>query len=334
MAEYHVKKFAALPGVVVEACCDRLAARAREFAQRLRIPRWYGSTVEMAASPDIDCVAEAVVDAGHMAAALAALQRRLPLFAEKPLARSLAEAQEMRTAARAAGVPAMVNFSKRNAPALTLARQLVSSGRIGAVRGGSFCYLQSWLLQDAWGRWDRTPRWQWRLSPSTSTEGVIGDLASHIFDSVRFVVGEIRAVSCAATAFTIDPLEAGRRGSPDACAALLGMAGGALITARASWRAAGCLDRFSFEIEGDAGAVSADLAASRNTLKLFDRKESAWSEIAAGACPSTYELFIEAVRSGQGTSPDFEDGFANQRVIDACSRSCSESREILLADPH
>jgi predicted dehydrogenase len=351
MAEYHVKKFAALPGVAVTACCDRLADRAAGFARRLRIPRWFGSPGELAGSAEVDCIAAAVADAGHAAAALAALEHGLPLFAEKPLARTLPEALALGSAARAAAVPAMVNFSKRNAGALCFARSLVAEGRIGTVRGGSFSYLQSWLLQDSWGKWEQTPRWRWRLSPSTSTDGVIGDLGSHIVDSVLFLAGDIDAVSCTATAFTEDPDTPGSPGAADSFDAIFIMTRGALFSARASWRAPGSLDSFTFSIEGDAGAISADLSVSRNAVKLYELSTGAWVDLSAPPAASTYEIFIDAVRSHtRGAyaaanasyaaanasyaagpfSPDFQDGLSVQRVIDGCSRSAREARAVSL----
>jgi predicted dehydrogenase len=338
MAEYHVKKFAALSGVVVAGCSDRQAEQAREFARRLHIPRWFGSAVELAGSSAVDCIAAAVVDAGHASAALAALERGIPVFAEKPLARCLDEAVTLHAAALTAAVPAMVNFSKRNAGALGLARSLVAEGRIGTVRGGSFSYLQSWLLQDAWGRWDRTPRLRWRLSPAMSTDGVIGDLGSHIMDSLLFVAGEIRAVSCSATVFTDDPDNPGSSGAPDSFCAVFTMANGALFSGRASWRAPGSLDSFTFSIEGDSGTISADLSTSRGAVKLFDCFSGTWSELAAGPSRSTYQLFIDAVRSradapyiAGSARPDFQDGLSVQRVIDACARSASSGRVISLS---
>ena len=286
--------------------------------------KWCGSSSELAASGDVDCIATAVVDAGHAAAALPALERNLPVFAEKPLARTLAEAEAMRAAACAAGVPALVNFSKRNAPALALARRLVAEGRIGRVTGGSFSYLQSWLLQDSWGRWDITPRWRWRVSPATSTDGIIGDLVSHVIDAVRFTLGDIDAVSCRTTSFAADPEDPARPGSPDTCSAVFHLASGPAIAVRTSWRAAGYQDSFFFGIQGDAGTIEADFTVARDAVRVFDLASGAWSEVRAGPSPSTYELFIEAVRLGTRVLPDFEDGVAVQRVIDACSRSAQE----------
>ncbi len=321
MAEYHVKKFAALPGVLVSACSDRNASHARDFAHRLRIPRWYASARELAGSGDVDCASIAVVDSGHAAAALAILQGGIPVFAEKPLARTVPEAEQLLAASRAAGVPALVNFSKRNAPAVALARRLVADGRIGRVTGGCFTYLQSWLLQDSWGKWDATSRWRWRLSPETSTDGVIGDLLSHLIDMVRFVLGEIESATCAATFLTPDPDSPASPGAADSCAAQFRLQSQALISARASWRAAGYLDALAFDLEGDKGSLTADLAASRDTVKLREKAGGDWTEIHAEPCPSTYEQFIAAVRGGERAGPCFEEGVAVQRVIDACSRS-------------
>jgi predicted dehydrogenase len=268
------------------------------------------------------------VDSGHARAALDALERGLPVFAEKPLARTIPEAEAMLAGARAAAVPAVVNFSKRNAPPVALARRLVSEGRLGRIRSASFSYLQSWLLNDAWGRWDVTPRWRWRVAPSTSTYGVIGDLGSHLIDSLRFIMGDILSVSCFLTASTADPAQPGGEGAPDSCAAVFQMRSGGLASARASWRAAGHLDTFAFTIEGDLGSLSADLDESRDSLRHFDPASGAWSVVKAPRVPSTYEQFIAEVRGGGGGAPGFADGVEIQRVIEACAESAREGRAV------
>ncbi len=327
MAEYHVKKFSALPGVKVVACADRSVDHARGFAERLGIPHWFASTAELATSGEVDGVSTAVVDAGHARAALDVLERGVAVFAEKPLARTLVEAEGMLSAARAAGVPALVNFSKRSAPVIALARRLVAEGRLGTVRGASFSYLQSWLLHDEWGKWDVTPRWRWRVAGSTSTGGVIGDLGSHLIDSIRFILGEISSVSCSSTSFTPDP-EAAGPGAPDSCAAVLRMESGFLALMRASWRARGYLDSFAFQVEGDRGSIAADLAESRDSLRLFDPSSGAWSIQAAPPVRSTYEHFVDEIRGRDGEGPSFAEGVEVQRVIEACLLSSHEGREV------
>ncbi|HTZ50452.1 MAG TPA: Gfo/Idh/MocA family oxidoreductase [Spirochaetia bacterium] len=330
MAEYHAEKFSSIPGVSVTACTDRSVDRARNFARRMGIPSWFASTVELAKSGTVDCLSTAQVDSAHARAALDALEHRVPVFAEKPLARTLPEARAMRDCARTAAVPAVVNFSKRNAPALALARALIREGRIGLVRGGSFRYLQSWLLQDAWGRWDTTPRWRWRVSPASSTDGVIGDLGSHLVDTVRFVAGDVREVSCAFTRFTADPDHPGEAGAPDSFAALLRLESGCVMDLRASWRARGHLDDLSFEVDGEGGSLAVDLGRSRVSVQLFDARTAAWTTVAAPKVASTYEQFISELRGSGPPGPGFDEGLESQRVIDACSRSGREGRTVVL----
>jgi predicted dehydrogenase len=333
MAEYHVKKFASLPGVAVTACASRSPEHAREFARRLGIPRWFETAGDLAGSGAVDCVSTAVADAGHAAAALDVLGRGLPLFAEKPLARTLAEAVAMRAAARAAGVLAVVNFSKRSAPVMALARRLVADGSLGVIRGASFSYLQSWLVQDAWGRWDVTPRWRWRVTPAASTGGVVGDLGSHLVDAARFILGEIESVSCSTTTFTPDPDNAACPGAPDSCSAVLRMKAGFLVTMRASWRARGFLDSLAFQVDGEQGSITADLAESRDSLRLFDPATGAWSSIGAPPVRSTYDLFVDAITCRSVGGPGFDEGVAAQRVIEACLLSAAEAKVVACATP-
>ena len=78
------------------------------------------------------------------------------MICEKPLARTLAEAERMLAAVRKAGVPNMVCHNYRRAPAVMLAHQLIAEGTLGQIRHFRGTYLQDWLVDP------NAPR-SWRL---------------------------------------------------------------------------------------------------------------------------------------------------------------------------
>ncbi len=89
---------------------------------------------------DIDLVDICTPGDTHAEIAIAALQAGKHVLCEKPLANSVEEAEAMTRAAdraRASGVRSMVGFTYRRVPAIALARQLVTEGRLGTVHHGA-----------------------------------------------------------------------------------------------------------------------------------------------------------------------------------------------------
>ncbi len=110
----------------MRAAADRLGWAATETDWRALIKR-----------DDVQLVDVCTPGDGHAEVAIAALEAGKHVLCEKPLANTLAEAEAMAAAAdRAAahGVRAMTGFNYRRVPAIALARQLVTDGRIGALR--------------------------------------------------------------------------------------------------------------------------------------------------------------------------------------------------------
>lgn len=335
MADYHAQRFAKIPGLRIAAVCDKSLAKAAAFAEGRGIRASFREVSAMAASGLVDAVSIASIDGAHEQAALAALDRGLPVFCEKPLARGLKAAEAMAAAARRAGAPALVNFSKRNGGLLSLARRLAAEGRIGALRGAEFFYLQSWLIQDAWGDWRTTPRWRWRLDEEQSTWGVIGDLGSHLFDAALYVLGGAKVRSCAARRFEPAAADlaslAGRPAFESFEARLEAEGQGALEAgAKAGWSVPGRLDAFGLAITGDSGSMRLDFDRSRSRLFLREGEDGPELGLEAPSVPSTYERFA-ALASGSedplpGEDIDFERGLAVQRLIDGCGRLCAAAR--------
>lgn len=132
----HAAAYACQPDVDVVAVCD-IAPSAREAFVDRWSPTWPGVTAhathrDLLAAHDIDVVSIVTPDDRHSEVFLDAVDAGVKaIFCEKPLSTSLADADRMIAAARAAGVTTSVNYTRRWLPEFALARKLASDGSIG-----------------------------------------------------------------------------------------------------------------------------------------------------------------------------------------------------------
>src|SRR3569833_2713174 len=115
-------------------------------------------------------------DSIHHPTSIAALLAGKHVFCEKPLATDANKAFELVEVAEQSGLVNMVNLTYRYKTQLQRAREIVTSGQIGAVKHVEASYLQSWLVSKAWGDWRTESQWLWRLSKKHGSNGVLGDI--------------------------------------------------------------------------------------------------------------------------------------------------------------
>jgi predicted dehydrogenase len=280
---------------------------------------------------DIDIVDVCTPGNSHAEIAIAALEAGKHVLVEKPLANSVAEGEAMVEAAASAaarGVRSMVGFNYRRVPALALARDLIATGRIGAVREVRAAYLQDWLADDA------APM-TWRLRRESAGSGALGDLGSHVIDQVRFLLGE-EVTSASGQLRTFVTERAGDEGPEpvtvdDAAWATLTTESGAVASLEVSRMATGRKNGLTIEVYGSRGSLSFDLERL-NELQVNSERvlvtEADHPYVGAWWPPghvlgwdSTFLAqaadFLSAIDSGTPPSPSFADGLAVQRVLAA-----------------
>jgi predicted dehydrogenase len=289
----------------------------------------------------------------HAEIAIAALEAGKHVLLEKPLANTLAEAEAITAAARAArakGVQSMVGFNYRRVPALALAKELVSEGRLGSVRQVRAAYLQDWLA-------DESAPMTWRLTKETAGSGALGDIASHAIDQVLFLLGgQVTEVSGRLQTF-VDQ-RPGAEGLEDvtvddAAWATLTLASGAIASVEASRVATGRKNSLQIEIYGDKGALRFDLE-NLNELQFLDATAPAreqgfrrivvtepehpyldawWPQghIIGWEHTFTHEIrdLLLAIDGGTEPSPSFEDGLEVQRILAAVEESAAAKSALI-----
>ena len=136
LGRHHARILSSLPGVDLVAVVDTNRTRAEEIAAANGTRAAFDCRDLVG---QVDAVTIAVPTEAHREVALPFLKARVPVLVEKPIARSLAEADEMIDAAADAGVILATGQTERFNPALAAARPLVTDPRFIEVhRLGTF----------------------------------------------------------------------------------------------------------------------------------------------------------------------------------------------------
>jgi predicted dehydrogenase len=312
---------------------------------------------ELLARPDIDVIHVCTPNDAHHDLIVAALRAGKHIYCDKPLTRTVAEAEAIVSAAKSAppGLIHRMTFNYRFVPATLRAKELVDEGFLGEVYQFRGAYLHAGYLDP------RRPR-TWRLEMGKSGGGAIMDLGVHIFDLLRFLLGDFSSVN-AVLETRIGERPDPKTGEPrpvdvdDIAVVQARTKSGAVGVIEASRLATGVQDEMRFEIHGSKGALAFNLM-DPNWLTVYDatipegslggsrgpqRIECATrypKPYALGATKNTigwpqfhihclYD-FIESVAAGELRCPSFEDGLAAQRFVDACQRSAREEKWVTL----
>jgi predicted dehydrogenase len=236
------------------AIAGRDAGRTENAARHLGFERHGTDWRSVVDDPDVDVVAVLAGNDIHAEPSIAALELGKSVFCEKPLASSVAEAERMAAAAQASPALALCGYNYRFVPALRLARELITSGRLGPLRHFRGAYIQDWAGTSG-------ARRGWRFS-GAETGSSVGDY-SHIVDMLRWLAGEPVAV-CAAIG-TLDDRSGGLREAvvgddhEDWYAALVRTDSGFSATLEASRVATGHKNNHTIDIAGSKGSIRWDL---------------------------------------------------------------------------
>ncbi|MGH9916203.1 MAG: Gfo/Idh/MocA family protein, partial [Pyrinomonadaceae bacterium] len=155
---------------VMKVICGRDEQGVAKAARTFGWEEYVTSVEQVIARDDIDVIDICTPGDSHMEIAIAAAEAKKVLFCEKPLANNLDESQKMLAAAQKNGVIHMVCHNYRRAPAVMLAKQLITEGTLGEIYHYRGVYLQDGLVDPNFPR-------VWRLEKSRAGSGALGDIA-------------------------------------------------------------------------------------------------------------------------------------------------------------
>lgn len=126
--------FANLPGAELRWCCDGRKEMRERFAAVHRQARFTGELDDLLGDPDLDAIVLATPVPTHASLAVRVLEAGKHCFVEKPLAQSVADAQQAVEAAERAGTVLMVGHLLQYHPGVVKLKELATSGELGDVQ--------------------------------------------------------------------------------------------------------------------------------------------------------------------------------------------------------
>jgi 1,5-anhydro-D-fructose reductase (1,5-anhydro-D-mannitol-forming) len=172
-------------GSALVAVMRRDAAKARDYALRHEVPRWYADAEALIADREVGAIYIATPPSSHKEYVLAAARAGKPVLVEKPMALSANDCEVMIVACRQAGVPLRVAYYRRKLPRFEKMRALIQSGAIGEPRAVDVRPLMKHGSQ---------PAQHWKVDLAINGGGHFVDMQSHTLDWLHYVFGPVRQV--------------------------------------------------------------------------------------------------------------------------------------------
>jgi len=182
--------FQKAPHSSLVAVMRRDGDKARDYAQRHDVPRWYAAAENLVADPGVDAVYVATPPSTHRQFALLSIAAGKPVYVEKPFALDAAECEEIIAAGRAANVPVFVAYYRRALPRFRKVRELVFDERaIGKPR-----IVNVVLHEPHHPRYHDAADLPWHVRPEISGGGIFVDIGCHTLDLLDWLFGPLRRV--------------------------------------------------------------------------------------------------------------------------------------------
>jgi len=320
----------------LELVCATSQGSAERYRDSYGFARATTDWQSLVEDPQVDAVVVASPQSTHRQIAVAALGLGKPVLNEKPLGASIEDARAMARAASASGTVNMIGFNYMMSPASQAVMTLVHKGALGRIISFRAEHTEDFHA-------DPNGPANWRSQGRAN--GNMGDLAPHIINAALRLMGPI--TSLMAEVETVHT----HRPAPDGslqpvtnddqahltCRFESGVLGQLFISRVATGRKMG----FAYEITGTKGAIRFD-QEDQNAFWLYRTDDPAgqrgFRKILTGPDHPDYlpfcqgpghgtgyqdlitiqaSHFLRAIANGSPARPDFNDGLAVAKVVEA-----------------
>jgi predicted dehydrogenase len=312
VGDIHAAALATVADARVTAVASATPGKARKFAETRGIPQAFDDYRELLGLDTVDVVSVAVPNYLHAEVTLAAAAAGKHIICEKPLCRTLEEADQMIDACKKAGVLLMYAEELCFAPKYVRAKTLVDEGALG----------RAFLIKQSEEHFGPHSPWFWDVEKSGG--GVLLDMGCHSIEFARWVFGKPAVKSVTAQMGTY--VHGDRTRGEDHSLCIVEYEGSRTALAENSWAKTGGVDD-RCEIYGSAGFTRADLLRGSSLLTYSEAGYGYAVEKAGSTRGYTFTMYEEIwnygfpqemahfVRCAQGKETPVETGEDGREVL-------------------
>ncbi|SFR64124.1 Gfo/Idh/MocA family protein [Halogeometricum limi] len=318
MATTHATSYQEIADAEVVAVASLSDDREAFAAEHTPDADVYGDAEEMMDDADVTMVDVCTPTPTHRSLVEAAAERGLDAFCEKPLARTVADADAIVDAVEDAGITFMTGHVLRYFPEYVEAKRRIDAGEIGTL---GTLHTERLSAPPRYG----TNSW---FGDKDQSGGVLLDMAIHDFDYLRWVVGEVNRVFARTAEWDDGHLN-------QHSSVLLRFEDGTTGHVEASWGYPdGSPFVTSYELAGDGGLLEFD-ARDENAVRVSGGAEGAnapSSPLAKSPYTQELEHFVDCVETGRDPDITPDDARAAVRIALAAIASSERGEPVSPAE--
>lgn len=318
MGRIHVESLAEVSGVQVTAYHDLKHENAVRFSEKYGGTP-YQSVEEIFRNPDVNCVYICTRHDSHGELVKKALDSKKMIFCEKPMAFTVDESVRMAEAIKKSGLPFMIGFNQRFAPAIQALKKYLDSQSVKPtiINLSMSCvnFLDQWMGKPEQGG------------------GILPSLLCHALDLLRFITDdEIESVSCLA-----DRLRLGEGYMEDGGAVICRLRSGIIASAifhdhsHPSYVMDPMKDMVRLEMHTGTKSI---VSYAHDKLTICDQagvrteQFGPYDQLYSWGYKEINKQFIEALKAGVKPVPNEDDGIKSILLVDAARKSMETGKLI------
>jgi predicted dehydrogenase len=227
------------------AVMRRDAGKAKDYAQRHNVPKWYDNADQLINDPDVNAIYVATPPSSHEEYTLAAISAGKPVYVEKPMSVDALSAWRMASVAKEKNIKLVVAHYRRGQQLFNKVRQLIHEKVIGETRFAHLAIYKKAVTDTEMAN----PSRAWRVDKEIAGGGLFNDLSPHQLDLMYYFFGE----PSKASGFAVN--QSNQYTAEDIVAGNIVFKSGVLFSGIWCFNVAPELERDHCEIVGDKGKI-------------------------------------------------------------------------------